>query len=225
MKFYFFLCLLKIIISIKENGNCNYESSVSSEKITLSQCRNLVTEAGNQCCVAVISSLGNNNFFCHPFKEGATKEEIEKKLIEDYISPAEKNLPGIFHKIKGSCDSDVEPFENKKCIPEDSQRLNQFGNCTYFDKTSESNYCCLFTGKTFNNRDAYFCNELNEQEAKKMDETVDKIDKKYEMNDIQYLNCIPTKPEPDPIPDDGKKNAGFYLKLKLFVCYIFLILL
>ena len=218
--FFILLCLIFLINSKKqeEANECNYRSY---EQTTYDYCKGLAVSEGKQCCVVVEAMLGLDEYFCHPFDEGASEEDIAKTLEEDFIMPNSIQNPGVIVRVKASCSKNVEPYSFNKCNPKESQKIINFQTCQNYIKNAESDYCCLFSAKAGeSSKDVYFCEELNETQAHNMIETVKEIDSHYEMYDVKYMNCSPKIPDPDSEPDNS-----FGLNFNLFLLVYLLILI
>ena len=219
MKSLFILSCLIFLINtrIEETSDCNYRSY---DKTTYEDCRDLTTSDGKQCCVVVQAMLGKNEYFCHQFDEEATEEEIAKTVNEDFILPTLENIPGVITRARASCSKDVEPYTFNKCKAEESQSSKNFETCKDYTKDSNSDYCCLFSANMGDSDNVYFCEEINEAQAKDMNKTVNDIDSHYEMFNVKYMNCTPDLPDPVPEP-----TAAFGLNFNLLLLVYLLILI
>ena len=235
MKYFFILlCLIFLINSIEQEevNECNYRTY---EQTTYDYCKGLAVNEGKQCCVVVESMLGKNEYFCHPFDKGASEEDIDKTVNEDFIMPNSIQNPGVIVRARTSCSKNVEPYSINKCNPEESQKAINFQTCQNYNKDTESDYCCLFSAKAGeSSSDVYFCEELNEAQAQNMDETVKEIDSHYEMYNVKYMNCSPKIPDPDSESDsesdsdsdpDSEPDNSFGLNFNLFLLVYLLILI
>ena len=221
MKSLFILSCLIFLINtkIEETTDCNYRST---DKTTYEDCKHLAVSEGKQCCVVVQAMLGINEYFCHQFNEGATEEDIATTINNDFILPNLENNPGAITRARGSCSKDVEPYTFNKCKAEESQNPKNFETCKDYKKDSNSDYCCLFSANMGKNSDdVYFCEEINEAQAKNMSQTVYDIDSHYEMNNVKYMNCTPDLPDPDPEPSSAfGLNFNFLLLVYLLILII-----
>ena len=209
MKVLSLLVFLFLIISITAKSEieaCNYESSVLYNP-ALNDCKDVSTDDNSQCCVALVSFYGDNQYFCETFNKGASQEEINSQMKTNFIDKYAKLYPGLAVKVSASCSEDIPPFKREKCTIEDTQSNKQFGNCTNFVKNKEDDYCCLFSGK-INDNEVQFCTELNKDEVSNIDETTKKIDRSSEMYDIDYIACSPSY-RPD--------SKQFYLSYNLLI--------
>ena len=210
------LIILFLIISIHAKlqiNACNYESS-KTENPSYDDCKVVSTGDDEQCCVAVLSFYGNNQYFCETFNKRATQEEINNKMNTNYKEIFEKEFPGLEVKVGASCSGDIPPFKFEKCSIEDTQRIEPFENCKDFKKEKEDDYCCLFSGKVKDN-EVMFCTELNEDQVIQINETTTIIDRSSNMYDIQYMNCSPSY-----IPN----NKQFYLSYNLLILGLLLLI-
>ena len=206
------LYLIFISVYSKELTSCTYEGSVS-ESLTYEDCKSLQTDDGIQCCVAVLSFYGKNQFFCSQFNESVTQNDIDKIMKEDYIDRYAENVPGLAVRARASCLGDIDPFESKRCSIEETQNNIDFGNCTNFVKDEENDYCCLFSGKV-DKENVKFCKELDKDEVSDIDKTTEELRRKSEMNDIEYISCF--------IPDD-ETTSQFYFNFNLLMVVCFLL--
>ena len=163
--------------------------------------------------------LGLDEYFCHPFVEGASEEDIAKTVEDDFIMPNSIQNPGVIVRVRASCSKNLEPYSFNKCNAKESQKAVDFKTCQNYIKNAESNYCCLFSAKAA--VDVYFCEELNEAQTQNMSETVKEIDSHYEMNDVKYMNCSPKIPDPTPDPD---YSFGLNFNL-LLLAYLFILII
>ena len=215
-----FSCLILLINSIEEEEEKECFMLPNNEG-TYDYCKGLKVKEGNQCCVVVKALLGNNEYYCHKFIEGATEEEIETQVNNDFILPSIQDFYGTIIRARASCDKNVEPFSFNKCKAEESQNMTNFGTCKDYQKDSQSDYCCLFNAKVGkSDDDVYFCEEINETQAKNMDQTVYDINAHYEMNYVKYMNCSPE------IPDDHIPNHAFRFNFNLLLLvYLFILII
>ena len=213
MKFLFILvCCIYFVQTIKETpSSCDYISSVNQVS-TLKECQAVIPSSDKQCCIAVLSLMGNNQFFCQEFNKNADQSEIDSVMKEDFLDRYSKLYFGAIVKAQASCSQDVKPFEGNKCSIEDTQKTNQFGNCTTFEKNKDSDYCCLFSGNVGHqdgkNTPVHFCNELDQSQTKDMIDISGKIENNTGMNNVKYISCSPSIPDPD---DEGEKASSKYI--------------
>ena len=225
MKYIFIVLSLICFIHSKEPAtSCSMEGSVSYEGRSLDECRELSVDEGNQCCVVVQAMYGKNSFYCSQFDANATESDIKRKIKEDVIKYHEKYTPGVMVRAKASCKGDVEPYSFSKCTAMETQRNEQFGNCTNFEKNSE--YCCLFSAQVMENENVYFCEEVNMEQSKDMENTTLNIDRHYEMHDVKYLGCSPEIIPDTPDTPEKSTSYGFCLNHNLVLfAYLFMLLL
>ena len=94
---FLFICLFYFILGL-EQSSCEYYSTVNRVS-TYDECKSLdVSKEGNQCCIGVISYLGNNQIFCGEFPESATENEIDSQFKTDYLDPLESK--GVKTRVK-----------------------------------------------------------------------------------------------------------------------------
>ena len=215
---FLFICLIYIISGLKQPQNCGYMNTVDMVS-TYNDCKNLaVQDEGNQCCIGVISYLGNNQIFCEEFQKDATENEIDSSFKSAFLEPLENK--GVKTRGKVSCtgDIDTDSFTWNKCKIEDTQRTQQFGNCTNFKKDKDSDYCCLFSAYLLDDKEieVHFCEELNENQAQNGNQMAKDIDSKSPMHNVKYLTCTPEIPQEDSFK---------YVNFNLFIIVISLLLL
>ena len=220
MSFLFiFLNILYFAFSSQENS-CSYLSTLSNDFISLEACKSLQTDDDNelQCCVTVQSIMGQNTYFCESYNKSNTEEDISHKM-QKLINNQKKSNLGVEVKAKASCTEDVTPFKSTKCNIEDTQNSTEFWNCSEFIKEQNDNYCCLFNGTvgTSYKTDVQFCYEIDKEQVYNMKGMTEKIARKSQMENINYLTCFPDIPE--------KPNSnGFYFGLNNIFSYLVLIL-
>ena len=220
---FLFICLFYFILGL-EQSSCEYYSTVNRVS-TYDECKSLdVSKEGNQCCIGVISYLGNNQIFCGEFPESATENEIDSQFKTDYLDHLEST--GVKARGKVSCtgDIDTDSFTWNKCKIEDTQRTQQFGNCTNFKKEKDSDYCCLFSANLRDDSEieVQFCEELDENQAKNANQIAKNIDSSSPMYNVKYLTCSPEIP--DEKESDRPSGSCEYLNINLIIILISLLL-
>lgn len=209
-----FLFLIISINAISEISQCNFESSVSDHR-TYDDCKVVPTgDDESQCCVAVLSYYGQNQFYCETFNKSASQDEINSKM-EEFKNFYEDHHLGVETRVAASCSGDVPAFKREKCSIEETQNNKQFGNCTDFKKDREDDYCCLFSGKADKGDEVQFCTELDKTDVSDIDETTKRIDRKSRMYDIEFINCSPSY-NPD--------SKQFYLSYNLLILGLLLLI-
>ena len=220
---FLFICLFYFILGLEQSQNCGYINTLDMVS-TYDECKSLdVSKEGNQCCIGVISSLGNNQIFCEEFPEGATENEIDSLFKTEFLDPLESQ--GIKPRGKASCtgDIDTDSFTRNKCKIEDTQRNQQFGNCTNLKKEKDSDYCCLFSANLRDGieTEVQFCEELDENQAKNANQIAKNIDSSSPMYNVKYLTCSPEIT--DEKESDRPSGSCEYLNFTLIIIFSLLI--
>ena len=215
---FIFINLLYYSLS-KENIACDYISTVSKTYKKLSECRTYDVEENKQCCVAVLSIMGVNSYYCQSFEQSATEKDISAEM-DKQVKSYEDQMLGAVVKAKASCTGDVSPFIGKNCNIEDTQNITKFNNCASFEKEKNDDFCCLFRGDVlYDNQknEVQFCYEVNKAETVNMDGVAKDIDSWNRMINIKYFNCSPEI----PIPSD--KSSLYIKKINIFLFLAFIL--
>ena len=211
-KIYILLCLVSLIISKISDASCQFSLDDHNIK-TIEDCQKILEDStDSQCCVGVIALMGKNIYFCEQFGINANKSEI-KNRADEIIDSFKTDYFGQIVRARISCESNVTAYSFSKCSAEESQSYEKYDDCSKFEKNSDSDYCCLFSafiGKE--NEKVYFCEEFNEEQVNKTDDLDDEIYAKYDMQEVQYMNC--TRQVPD---EDNDKQNGFYINLNMIL--------
>ena len=212
------LCLIGLLVSKISDAQCQFSLDDQNIK-TIEDCQKILEEdPDSQCCVGVMALMGKNIYFCEQFEKNATENDIKKgtdKIIDNFRT---ENF-GEIVRARISCKSNVTAFSFSKCSAEESQVYEKYDDCSKFEKNSDSDYCCLFSAFIgAKNEKVYFCEEFNEEQVKKTDDLDDEIYSKYDMRDVQYMNCTPQIPD-----NDNDKQYGFYINLNMILLIYFLL--
>ena len=212
------LCLIGLILSKISDAQCQFSKYDQNIK-TIEDCQKILEEdPDSQCCVGVMALMGKNIYFCEKFGMNATKNDIKNRTdqIIGYFRP---DYSGQIVRARISCESNVTAFSFSKCSAEESQVYEKYDDCSKFEKNSDSDYCCLFSAFIgTGNEKVYFCEEFNEEQVKKTDDLDDEIYRKYDMKEVQYMNCTPQIPD-----NDSDKQYGFYINLNMILLIYFLL--
>ena len=200
-----FVCLILFISALEDTpSSCDYASTVNQVK-SLSDCQQILKDdTENKCCLGIQYMYGQNLYFCHQFNKTATQSEVNSVIEDLYVNKTLEQYYGLFVKARGSCETEVKPFEpENKCSIEDTQRssVREIIDCTSNEKEKSSDYCCLFTGVVRDSEQretkVNFCKELNEDQVNDMDEAISRIEIDTRMVDVKNQNCSsPKKDEP-----------------------------